>query len=91
MSKKENLMKFWESMESNKRWQGGSDRRETGAPQRLAIDRMLHQKLPVCLDKKEGREKEEVKPALPELQQKPDSASTSTRTQDQTFPCLPRY
>ena len=80
-------MKFWESMESNKRWQGGGYRRETGpgTPQKLVIDRMLQQKLPDLLGRKQGREGEEV-------EQETDSASSSSsRTQDQTFPCLPRY
>ena len=90
MSKKENLMKFWESVESNQRGQQPStERRDSSViPQKLVIDRILTQKLPQCLEKKltggDRCEKEDL-----------GSSSSSPRvhrtTEDNSLPHLPRY
>ena len=87
MSKKENLMKFWESLENNQRSQAGTERRDSSViPQKLVIDRILTQKLPQCLDLK-----------IPggELSGKEDEGTSSTKvhrnTEDNWLPHLPRY
>ena len=81
MSKKENLMKFWESLENNQRCQAGTERRDSSViPQKLVIDRILTQKLPQCLEKK-----------IPggELSGKEEEGTSST--EDNWLPHLPRY
>ena len=89
MSKKENLMKFWESVENNQRGQSGRERRDSSSsviPQKLVIDRILTQKLPQCLEKKltvaESGGMEE---------QGSSSASVHPNTEDNGLPHLPRY
>lgn len=86
MSKKENLMKFWESVENNQRGQSGRERRDSSSsviPQKLVIDRILTQKLPECLEKK-------LTVAERSGMEEQGSSSACVHTEDNGLPHLPR-
>ena len=84
MSKKENLMKFWESLESN---QASQQRRDSSViPQKLVLDRILTQKLPECLDKKLTGGYRSLKE-----EQGSSSPRVHQNTEDNGLPNLPRY
>ena len=87
MSKKENLMKFWESLENNHRCQPITERRDSSViPQKLVVDRMLTQKIPQCPEKNltvgDSIEKEE---------QWSSSPGIHGTSEDNWLPHLPRY
>ena len=87
MSKKENLMKFWESLESNQRCQPSPQRRDSSVvPQKLVLDRILTQKLPECLEKKLTGSDQSVKE-----EQRTSSPEVHLNTEDNWLPHLPRY
>ena len=87
MSKKENLLKFWESLESNQKCQSSQQRRDSSIiPQKLVLDKNLTQKLPRCLEKRlTGSDHSEKK------EQGSSSPETHPNTEDNQLPHLPRY
>ena len=86
MSKKENLIKFWESLENSQRCQPSTERRDSSViPQKLVVDRMLIQKIPQCLEKNLTADD-----SIDKEEQGSSSPGIHGNTEDNCFPHLPR-